>query len=592
MDHTGGTSLNAKLAASESSSQESMAERLFVSIELAAKDLEVQTRQLGQVVQQMTQVVDTVAENATVQATELQALGSKTHLITTAINQVTQGAIDQTQHLTALQGDTDRLVAVFQTQNQGLTNALQGMDTGRQVVDKGRTAASSILTSVKAMAEQFSEVQTAMRQLGDVAQGIATVNHAILTIAEQTNLLALNAAIEAARAGEHGRGFAVVADEVRRLADQSRRQVNDTIGHVDAMQRTFRDVSDTMAKLSHQVEAVTQSASLANAAFGEVVQTFDDQQQVVSDAVGGMSQVDILVQGIRSTTHDVVAVSEENAAAADEVTTQLRSLTEVAARLEDIAQHNATAAEEFQSQITDYSQAMNRFRVVAVVLRSMAQGRQGISLAGGATARINELLVYAREIAHAIAPFIEGVTDEMFDRGLPRALQTSDEIQGLRRLFDIGTVQRFDPPKFTIEWDSQVDVEISNWLDAAAPRPGLVMSAFFDLNGLMVAAQHLLMPRITGDPRQDNQNRIKRLFDDINGIRGSRVGLRQEGWVAPKRSVPSALQQYAYPEADQPFLVQIYQRDTGEVFLEIDCPVYVRGRPVGAFRSVFQVDAD
>lgn len=559
------------------------------SIALAAQDLESQTQQLADASREMAQSVDRVAQGAVSQATDVSQLAQQVDHITTAVEQVSQGAVDQADHLTSLQQATDALTENFHQQAKNLSHSLHVMEEHRTVVTAGQNAITSILAAIEEMVTQFRAVREEISHLESVAQGIAGINQTILTIAQQTNLLALNAAIEAARAGEHGRGFAVVANEVRQLAEQSRTHVNETVVRVDKMQQTFTVVARTVDQLDNHVGAVAQSAHKAHTAFDQVVKAFDSQQRTIELAEQGVGVVTEQVQSMTSQVHAVVAVAEENSSAAEEVTASLHSFDQLTNSLAEIAQNNAAAAEEFQSQLTDYAHTMDRFRTIAVVMRAMAQGQAGVSLTGGTLTTLPDLLQYTRNMADAVSQLVVTVSDEAFDQGMPRPLEQLSDVTALNRLFDVGPVSRFTPSKYSVGWDAQVDVAITQLLDAKASRPGLAMAGFFDLNGLMVAGQRFLMPPLTGRPQEDERNRIKRLFEDINSIRGARVGLDQRGREAPPRSSPSRLQGYAIPVTDNPFLVQIYQRDTGEVFLEVACPVYVRHRPIGAYRAVFGV---
>jgi methyl-accepting chemotaxis protein len=566
-------------------------DRFVESIELSAQDLESQAHQLAASSQEMTQAVDNMARGAASQAIEVGHLAQQADTMAVAIGQVARGAADQTQHLSSLEAATVSLLTTLGLQTEELSWAKNDMLSQRTVVTAGQEAVMTILSAVEEMVGQFRAVKTEMTRLETVANSIASVNQAILSIAQQTNLLALNAAIEAARAGDHGRGFSVVADEVRRLADQSRDHVGQTVARMEEMQKTFNVVTKTVDQLDSYVSAVSQSATAAQEAFGEVVQAFDSQQGVVTRTVQGVNAVSDQVGTMTSQVHAVVAVAEENAAAAEEVTASLQELDQVANRLADIAQNNAAAAEEFHAQLNDYSRTMDRFRTIAVVMRAMAGSQNGVPLAGGITATLEDLLAYSRQMAAEVSSFLQEIPDDAFDRGSPQEL-TGPNAAALNRLFDTGGATRFNPPKYTVGWDDKVDVALTDMLEAKASRSGLAMAGFFDLNGMMVAGQRRLLPALTGNPKVDARNRIKRLLEDTNGIRGARVGLNASGREAPVRQTPGDLQRYALPEADEPFLVQIYQRDTGEVFLEVDCPVYVRERPIGSYRAVFEASKD
>lgn len=565
-------------------------EQHFVeSIELAAKDLGQQTHQLTEASHLMAQTVGTVAQGAAAQASDVKRLAEQVAQMTGAIGQVSAGAVDQTRHLTSLQQVADALTDAFHRQAGSFAGALDAMGGHRTVVTAGQQAIRSILRDIDGMLSQFGEVRSEMGHLESVAQTIAEVNQVILAVAKQTNLLALNAAIEAARAGEHGRGFAVVADEVRRLAVQASEQVKETALRLNKMRQTFAVIAQTVDQLNKYVEAVAHSSREADTAFHQVVEAFDSQQATIEHAEEDVRTFHHEVQSMADKVHAVVTVAEENLAAAEEVGAYLHGFEQLAGDLARIADGNAAAAEQFERQLTDHAHAMDRFRTVALVMRAMAQGRTGVPLADGVQATLPELLEYVRGMSDEVAKLIEVVTDEAFGDGVPRRIDRPQDVSALSRLFRIGLVSRFDPPKYSVGWDAQIDVAVTRLLDQKAPRPGLAMAGFFDLNGVMVAGESIVMPPLTGNPAEDARNLVKNLFDDVVSIRGARVGLRQSGREAPLGSMPSHLQPFAVPEDEHPFLVQIYEHDTGEIFLEVDCPVYVRHRPVGAYQAVFSV---
>ncbi len=565
-------------------------QHLMASLELATCDLEEQVALLTDTSVKMAHGMETLTHGAATQAGNVRQMVSQVEMMTAAIDQVAQGAVHQTRDLVALESVAKELIGLFSDQREHLSSARGAMETHRQqTVSTGQQAVGTILAAVGEMLEQFRSVKAEMGRLETVAAGIASISQAILGISEQTNLLALNAAIEAARAGDQGRGFAVVADEVRRLAEQSRGQVGETIRRVEEMQTTFSRIATTVDALDRHVTAVTQSADAAQEALGKVIDAFQVQAGVVAQASQGIDQVSRRVESMASQVHSVVAVAEENAASAEEVTAALEDLDGVAARLDDIAQNNAGVAEAFQTQHQDHMRAMDRFGTMAVVMRAMATSRTGIPLVDGRMVTLPELLAHAREITRDIASVLETVADADFDRSLPRALTTPADVAGLNRLFDTAGAIHFDPVKYSVGWDAEVDVALTQLLEAKCVMRGLAYAAFFDLNALLVAGQRRLMPALTGVGSQDVQNRVKRLFEDVNGIRAARVGLSAEGRKLPYRALPADLVRYALAETNPPFLIQIYQRDTGEVLLEVDYPVYVRGLPRGSYRSVYRV---
>ncbi len=565
-------------------------EQVLSSLEIATSDLAQKSRVIGQSTVEVSRAATGIAEQAVHQATLVHEVIDKTTAMNASMNQVTTGAREQTRELESLKANAQAIVEQMQTHTDRFHASLDRLEEHQKAVQGGQRAVQEIFSTIREMVDQFETVKNAMQLLASAASGIEEVNHTIFAIAQQTNLLALNAAIEAARAGEAGRGFAVVADAVRSLAEQSRTKVSETGQRIAQMHDTLQKVSEAMDQLDQHMGTVTESAQSAEQAFAEVVSASEVQHQVVRDTVSSMADIDRHVKAIGDAIQTVTQVAEDNADVAQTVGQELSRVEQAIHQLSDIAQENASVAEEFQAQMASYAATMEQFRAVARVMGALSAGRRGIALAGGHRATLSDLLAYARTMATKITSFVQAIPDDVWLKAAPRALTTPDDMRGLERLFRLGPVTHFDPPRYSVGWDATVDQALSEWLDRENAYPGLAMAAYFDLNGLMVAAPRSLRPDLTGDREHDAKNRVKRILDDVNGLRGARVGLRPSGWRAPKMSVPEQLMVYAWPEDHHPFLVQIYQRDTGEVFLEVDVPVYLRGRPMGAYRAVFQVD--
>src|SRR5207237_5108990 len=117
----------------------------------------------------------------------------------------------------------------------------------------GATAVNETVSSMREIHAVVSDASTKVEQLGKLGTKIGAVVETIDDIAEQTNLLALNAAIEAARAGEHGRGFAVVADEVRKLAERSQRETKAIAGLIRDVQNGTREAVSAMESGNQKV---------------------------------------------------------------------------------------------------------------------------------------------------------------------------------------------------------------------------------------------------------------------------------------------------------------------------------------------------
>lgn len=177
--------------------------------------------------------------------------------------------------------------------NQVAGNAQEANQLSLQADEKARDggkAVERLVESTREIATDISSVVAKMEELGNASAQISNIVEVIDTIADQTNLLALNAAIEAARAGEHGRGFAVVADEVRKLAENSASSTKE-IGHL---------VKDIQAKTGEVVRSTTQSGNKATTGL----QMADLAGRAIGDILNAVSEASRLIEQISNAARE------------------------------------------------------------------------------------------------------------------------------------------------------------------------------------------------------------------------------------------------------------------------------------------------
>ena len=191
--------------------------------------------------------------------------------------------------------------------------------------------------SVRAMAGQFQHAAGVITDLHQQTDAIAQLTQTIHDIADQTNLLALNAAIEAARAGEQGRGFAVVADEVRKLAERTAVATSEIAGMIQQVQDSASGAVDGMASAASQVGRGVDQANGASATMGEIY----NDLAAASDSVGVIAEVlhqQREATNVLSGNVELIArMAEENSAATRESASSAQRLEELAGSLRDMA---------------------------------------------------------------------------------------------------------------------------------------------------------------------------------------------------------------------------------------------------------------
>ncbi|MGM0611552.1 MAG: methyl-accepting chemotaxis protein [Thermodesulfobacteriota bacterium] len=205
------------------------------------------------------------------------------------------------------------------------SSAAEGSDTARGKAEKGSVIVSEAVQSINEVAEKAREMQASLKDLGKKANNIGEVMNVINDIADQTNLLALNAAIEAARAGEAGRGFAVVADEVRKLAEKTMNATKEVGEAVNSIQQGTETNIEYMNDAGEMVE---KSTSLSNSA-GESLR----------EIVG-------LVQENADQVRNIATASEEQSAASEQINTSTEEINRIASEVADSMQQSAQAISE------------------------------------------------------------------------------------------------------------------------------------------------------------------------------------------------------------------------------------------------------
>lgn len=177
--------------------------------------------------------------------------------------------------------DASELVSL----SKHLSTVVDQMSTG---TNEGMASASSVISEVSGLTDEVTHASTVIKKLEEDSNNIGTVLVLIRDIAEQTNLLALNAAIEAARAGEHGRGFAVVADEVRILAGKTQQATTEIQKIIEELQQRARNAVEVMGSGQERVETTQMQAGKVNDFLHEIEDNLSQlktAQEALSKAV-------------------------------------------------------------------------------------------------------------------------------------------------------------------------------------------------------------------------------------------------------------------------------------------------------------------
>ncbi|WP_371922334.1 methyl-accepting chemotaxis protein [Pseudomonas sp. DG56-2] len=203
----------------------------------------------------------------------------------------------------------------------------------------GDQVVAEAIGQIERLAEEVRRSTEAMGQLQQESQKIGSVMDVIKSVAEQTNLLALNAAIEAARAGEAGRGFAVVADEVRGLAQRTQKSTEEIEELVAGLQSGTQQVANVMHGSRNLTESSVELTRKAGASLESITRTVSSIQSMNQQIAAAAEQQSAVAEQISRSILNVRDVSEQTAAASDETAASSVELARLGNQLQTLVSH-------------------------------------------------------------------------------------------------------------------------------------------------------------------------------------------------------------------------------------------------------------
>ncbi len=382
-----------------------------------------------------------------------------------------------------------------------------------RVVGEARTHSDDGIEAIESITQQIHEFMRSVkttandaRSMCELSGKIQSITQVINGVAEQTNLLALNAAIEAARAGEHGRGFAVVADEVRTLANQTT--------------KATQEIGDMLKEVQQQTESS--------------VKTMTELEKGVTNVVS-------ISENARETFSNIHHSTIESEAQINEINS--------------ILQEHLTATSDISTAVVGISQQMEKtgkqVHEVSIEASTLSETGEklGVLLSHYELGTRHETY---RKLAMTCASDVAAIFEAAISRGDITEQQLFDR--------DYKPISNTNPVKFTTQFDSFTDKVLPPVQEPVLQRyPDILFAGAVDNNGYFPTHNKRYSKTLSGNYEQDlANNRTKRLFNDRTG---SRCGNNKE-----------------------PFLLQTYKRDTGEIMHDISAPVFVLGKHWGGFR--------
>lgn len=434
-------------------------------------------------------------------------------------NRVASGSNQQRDAALATTGAMGELTENMSQVSRSASETAEISETSSRLSSEGMRIVHRASAEMEQIAASVTESARVVCALGERSKAISGIVQTIREIADQTNLLALNAAIEAARAGEQGRGFAVVADEVRKLAERTAKATGEISQMIGAIQ------GETQSAIT-SIEAGT----------GQAKNGADLAQQAAASLESINSGARVTMEKVDAIAAAVAQQSRAGNTIADHVTNIMQ-----------MAENNSAAAEKALGEANQLDYLATNLKEIGNVFKLGPAGDKAVET----HAKMPDLVQRA---AQAVSQIFEKAVD-------------SGRIK-LEDLFDdkYQPISNTKPPKYKTRYDDFTDQNVSPTQEQLLEQNKWVVYAIAcDQKGYVPTHNRKFSQPLTGNEKTDFvNNRTKRMFDDPVG---RRCGAH-----------------------DQPFLLQTYRRDTGEIMHDISAPVYVKGRHWGGFRIGYKTE--
>jgi methyl-accepting chemotaxis protein len=355
----------------------------------ASKQLTKAAEQTAQATQQIASTIQQVAKGTAEQSNALQQTANSVEQLSGAISQIAAGSQEQSEGVDEATGIVKKVSGAITEVSH---NARVGMETWQNTAASAAEGARMTHETVAGMDKvkrAMDQVSVRVTDLGERSGEIGKIVATIDDIASQTNLLALNAAIEAARAGEQGRGFAVVADEVRKLAERSSLATKEIASIVDGIRTGVVEAVSAMQQGSKDVEVGYKLATDAGGALDNIL----DRSRSVAKQV---ERISVAAQDLQSLSSGMVEaidrinrIVEQNAAATEQMTQSSRVVSKSVEATAGVAEENSAASQEVSASVEEMSAQVEETLAAAQSLADMSEEMERAVAAFNVDADVN-----------------------------------------------------------------------------------------------------------------------------------------------------------------------------------------------------------
>ncbi len=272
----------------------------------------------------------------------IEATASASHQISSSAEEMAAGSQEQSAQTTEVASAVEEMTSTILSTTKNASSAADYSKKAGSAAKNGGVVVKQTVEGMNKIAQVVGDAASTVKELGKSSNQIGEIIQVIDDIADQTNLLALNAAIEAARAGEQGRGFAVVADEVRKLAERTTKATKEIATMIKQIQKDTGIAVESIESGTKEVDSGKELANKAISALDEIIVSTNDTIDVINQ---------------------VAAASEEQSSAAEQISKSIESISNVTNESASGIQQIAKASEDLSMLTNNLQNLISKFKI-------------------------------------------------------------------------------------------------------------------------------------------------------------------------------------------------------------------------------------
>ena len=292
--------------------------------------------ELGQMARALNRLLERLQKSIGAIAASAAKVSTASATMTDSSEQVARASEEQSSSASSMAASVEELTVSISHVGERASETRHSTSEAGTIADHGRDIVEQTIGQINAIAEAVKQASERIHSLGEQSDRITSMVAVIREVADQTNLLALNAAIEAARAGEQGRGFAVVADEVRKLAERTAKSTQDITGMVDAVRNGARSAEEGMQIAVERVGAGVSLSSEVSDSIRKISDGSHHTVEMVNEISGAISEQAAASTNIAQQVERIAQMAEECSAAAKGSADSAHQLDQLAAEMRHV----------------------------------------------------------------------------------------------------------------------------------------------------------------------------------------------------------------------------------------------------------------